>query len=92
MWIQLKRICKSQTKYIFYGSTKYGNELINSNPDWFRYDLVYQKSNAVGFLQSNHMPLREHEMIYIFYAKDYDDKEKLVISYSEIISKISRII
>ena len=76
MWIQLKRICKSQTTYIFYCSTKFGNELINSNPDWFRYDLVFEKSNAVGFLQSNHMQLRTHEMIYIFYAKDYDDKEK----------------
>ena len=76
MWTQLKRICKPQTTYIFYCSTKYGNDLINSNPDWFRYDLVYEKSNVVGFLQSNHMQLRTHEMIYIFYAKDYDDKEK----------------
>ena len=76
MWTQLKRICKPQTTYIFYCSTKYGNDLINSNPGWFRYDLVYEKSNVVGFLQSNHMQLRTHEMIYIFYAKDYDDKEK----------------
>ena len=40
MWTQLKRICKPQTTYIFYCSTKYGNDLINSNPGWFRYDLV----------------------------------------------------
>ena len=75
MWTHLKRIGKSQTTYIFFCSTQFGNDLINSNPDWFRYDLVYEKSNVVGFLHSNHMPLRTHEMIYVFYQKDYDDKE-----------------
>ena len=77
MWTHLKRIGKSQTTYIFFCSTQFGNDLINSNPDWFRYDLVYEKSNVVGFLHSNHMPLRTHEMIYVFYQKDYDDKENL---------------
>ena len=75
MWTQLKRICKNNTTYLFYCTTKFGNDLINSNPEWFRYDLVYEKSNVVGFLQSKHMPLRTHEMIYVFYQKDYDDKE-----------------
>jgi DNA modification methylase len=75
MWDHLKRICKSETTYIFFCSTKFGYELINSNSEWFRYDLVYEKSNVVGFLHSNHMPLRTHEMIYVFYQKDYDDKE-----------------
>jgi len=75
MWMHLKRICKINTTYLFYCTTKFGNELINSNPDWFRYDLVYEKSNIVGFLHSNHMPLRTHEMIYVFYQKDYDDRE-----------------
>ena len=82
MWKELKRIGKSQTTYIFYCSTKFGNELINSNPNWFRYDLVFEKSNAVGFLQSNHMQLREHEMIYIYFTqKITTTKKKHVISY-----------
>jgi site-specific DNA-methyltransferase (adenine-specific) len=76
MWQQLRRICKSTATYVFFCTTKFGNELIGSNPDWFRYDLVFQKANAVGFLQSNHMPLRTHEMLYVFYDQDYDDKAK----------------
>ena len=76
MWAQLKRVCKHNATYVFYCSTKFGNELINSNPEWFKYDLVYEKSNVVGFLQSNHMQLRTHEMIYIFYNIDYEDKTK----------------
>ena len=50
-------------------TTKFGAELIASNPDWFRYDLVWSKSNGVGFLSANKMPLRSHEMIYVFAKK-----------------------
>ena len=73
MWIHLKRIAKRNANFIFFTTTKFGNELINSNPKWFRYDLVYEKKNSVGFLQSQKMQLRNHEMIYIFYEQDYDD-------------------
>jgi len=66
MWIELKRICKPNTTFCFFTTTKFGNKLINSNPKWFRYDLVMEKSKAVGFLSSKKMPLRSHEMIYIF--------------------------
>ena len=69
MWIELKKICKENCIYVFFTTTKYGNDLINSNKKWFRYDIVWIKSNAVGFLNANRMPLRGHEMIYIFYKK-----------------------
>lgn len=66
MWRQLKKICKKKTIYIFFCTSKFGYELIKSNPCWFRYDLIWEKSNIVGFLSANKMPLRKHEMIYIF--------------------------
>jgi len=69
-WIQVKRLCKNDhTPVLMFCSTKFGVDLINSNPDWFRYDLVWNKSNAVGFLQANKMPMRSHEMIYVFSKK-----------------------
>jgi len=69
MWIELKKICKDDCVYCFFTTTKFGIELINSNPKWFRYDLVWEKSNSVGFLNANRQPLRRHEMIYVFYKK-----------------------
>ena len=66
MWIELKRICKDNTVYVFFCTTKFGYSLISSNKKWFRYDLVWEKSNSVGFLSANKIPLRRHEMIYIF--------------------------
>jgi len=69
MWEQLKRIGKENTAYVFFTTTKFGYKLIQSNEKWFRYDLVWEKSNSVGFLSANKMPLRIHEMIYVFYKK-----------------------
>ena len=66
MWENLKKICKPNTQYIFFTTTKFGNDLINSNPLWFKYDLIWEKYNSDGFLNANRMPLRCHEMIYIF--------------------------
>ena len=66
MWVELKRIIKQGAYIAFFCTTKFVNTLINSNPKWFRYDLVWEKSHKVGFLNSNKMPLRAHEMIYIF--------------------------
>lgn len=69
-WIQVKRIRRSDsTPTIHFCNTKFGNDLIESNKDEFRYDLVWSKSCAAGFLLANKMPLRSHEMIYIFSKK-----------------------
>ena len=69
-WIQVKRLCKNDhTPVLMFCTTKFGAELIKSNEDWFRYDLVWSKPSAVGFLLANKMPMRSHEMIYVFSKK-----------------------
>lgn len=69
LWIQLKRIGKPNTAFLFFTTTKFGYELIKSNEKWFRYDLVWDKVYGVGFLNARKMPMRTHEMIYVFYNK-----------------------
>lgn len=70
LWIQLKRIARNEhTPFFFFTTTKFGFDIIQSNKLWFRYDLVVQKTKPVGFLNSSKMPLREHEMLYLFYDK-----------------------
>jgi DNA modification methylase len=69
-WVQVKRLAKNDhTPVLMFCNTKFGNELINSNPDWFRYDLVWSKPQGVGFLSANKQPLRSHELIYVFSKK-----------------------
>lgn len=69
MWIELKKICKRDCIFVFFCTTKFGYKLIQSNEKWFRYDLVWEKSRKVGFLSANKMPLRKHEMVYVFKEK-----------------------
>jgi DNA modification methylase len=66
MWVQLKRICKPNANIVFFCTTKFGYQLIKSNEKWFRYDLVWEKPNMVGFLDAKLRPLRKHEMVYVF--------------------------
>ena len=74
MWDELKRCCKKNCIYAFFCTTLFGYKLIQSNPVWFSYDLVWEKLNAVGFLSAKKNPLRKHEMIYIF--KDFSSNDR----------------
>ena len=66
-WKEIKRIRKNEhTPCIHFCTTKYGYELIKSNEKEWRYDLVWSKERGTSFLTSNKMPMRSHEMIYIF--------------------------
>ena len=66
-WEQVKRIRKNEhTPCIHFCTTKFGFELYNSNPSEFRYDLVWDKQRGVSFLTANKMPMRSHEMVYVF--------------------------
>lgn len=66
MWKGIKRTMKENALIIFFCTTKFGVNIINSNPKWFKYDIVWEKSKPVGFFNCNKMPLRNHEMIYVF--------------------------
>jgi len=69
-WTEVKRLAKNDhTPVLMFCTTKFGAELIASNPDWFRYDLVWSKPSGTGFLQANKMPMRSHELIYVFSKK-----------------------
>ena len=48
-WIEAKRILRNEhSPVIHFCTTKFGFELYNSNPDWFRYDLVWAKHRGVS--------------------------------------------
>tara|TARA_R110000803_G_scaffold176057_1_gene238578 strand:- start:48 stop:785 length:738 start_codon:yes stop_codon:yes gene_type:complete len=66
MWVEVKRMMKPDGIIVFFCTAKFGNTIINSNPKWFKYDLIWKKSRKVGFLSANKMPLRQHENIYVF--------------------------
>jgi len=69
-WTQVKRLCKNdKTPVLMFCNTKFGVDLITSNPSWFRYDLVWNKNLGSSFLLANKQPMSSHEMIYVFGKK-----------------------
>jgi DNA modification methylase len=90
-WVQVERLMKDDhTPIIHFCNTKFGNDLINSKEKWFRYDLVWNKMRGVSFLSANKMPMRSHELIYVFAKKgarynriDIDDETKKARIHTE---------
>ena len=70
-WKQVMRVKKLKAPIFMTTTTKFGASLIATAPKKcpFRYDLVWVKSAPVGFLSAKKMPMKKHEMIYVFYEK-----------------------
>lgn len=69
MWAQYKRVIKDNGAIVLFSAEPFTSSLIMSNPRMFRYDLIWQKSIATGFLNAKRIPLRAHENICVFYKK-----------------------
>jgi DNA modification methylase len=50
-------------------SFRFANELYQSQKKAFRYDMIWSKSTATGFLNKDTRPLRSHEFILLFSRK-----------------------
>lgn len=69
LWEQYKRIIKPNGVIALFAQGRFYVDLVNSNPKWFKYDLVWDKQLVSGFLNAKKMPLRRHEQIAIFYKQ-----------------------
>lgn len=67
LWEQYRRIIKDNGAIVLTASQPFTSALVMSNPKMFKYDLVWDKKLATGFLNANRMPLRSHEEILVFY-------------------------
>lgn len=69
LWIAYKRIIKDNGVIALFANQPFASELVNSNLKMFRYEWVFEKGSASGFLNSHKMPLKAHEIVLIFYKK-----------------------
>lgn len=68
MWVQFKRLIQPKRACVFTATQPFTTDLICSNRDWFKYSLVWEKSQVSGFLNADKQPLRSHEDVLIFSA------------------------
>lgn len=67
MWKELKRITKGPI--LIFGTEPFSSALRMSNIKEFKYDWIFEKSEAVGHLNAKKQPLRAHEVVSVFYNK-----------------------
>lgn len=67
LWGQYCRIIKDNGAIVLFAQGMFTAQLMMSNPKMWRYNLVWDKCRATGFLNANRMPLRYHEDICVFY-------------------------
>jgi len=67
LWIEYDRVAKSSAAVVLTASQPFTSSLVFSNRNWFRYSLIWVKSNPSGFLNARRMPLRTHEDVLVFY-------------------------
>lgn len=69
MWNQLKRIIKDNGCIALFGTEPFSSSLRMSNIKNFKYDWIWNKKNISNPLIAKYQPLRQHEIISIFYNK-----------------------
>lgn len=66
MWKELKRITKPNSAIVLFGQEPFSSHLRLSNLDWFKYDLIWEKSKCGSAFTSKYRPQSKHEIISIF--------------------------
>lgn len=69
LWKQYKRIIKDNGCIVLFAQTPFDKTLGCSNIDMLKYEWIWEKENATGFLNAKKMPLKIHENILVFYKK-----------------------
>jgi len=70
LWLEYNRLTQPNAAIVLTASQPFTSAMIVSNPNYFRYSLVWDKVNKyTGHANANKMPLRRHEDIAVFYRK-----------------------
>ena len=67
LWQQYNRVIKDNGAITLFAQTPFDKVLGSSNLKMLKYEWIWVKDNATGFLNSKKMPLKIHENILIFY-------------------------
>ena len=69
MWEQIWRVCKPKAPVFLFGDFKFANELYNSQPKYFKYEIVWNKKRTTTPLNSHIRFGKATEYILVFYKE-----------------------
>lgn len=68
LWEAYWRIAKPNAAVVLFGCEPFSSALRMSAKQFFKYDWIWEKNIPVGFLNAKHQPMRNHEIISVFYS------------------------
>ena len=69
LWNEYMRVLKPNGSVVLTSQGLFTAKLVLSNPDWFKYKIVWVKSKPTNFLNAKVQPLRKHEDVCVFYGR-----------------------
>jgi len=69
MWLRLNKLIKTNGAVVLFGSEPFSSALRMSNIKNYKYDWIWEKTAANGYLNAKKMPMRAHENMSVFYKK-----------------------
>ena len=66
MWEQLKKVVKPNGAIVMTAGQPFTSALVMSNPDWFKYCWVWEKSRSTGHVHAKNKPMKKHEDVVVF--------------------------
>lgn len=69
LWEHYNRVIKDNGAIVLTAQTPFDKVLGCSNLKMLKYEWIWQKTEATGFLNAKKMPLKNHENILVFYKK-----------------------
>ena len=66
LWEQYKRIIKDNGAIVMTASQPFTTDLINSNREMFKYELIWEKDRPTGMFLAKLQPMKYHENIIVF--------------------------
>ena len=92
LWEQYKRIIKDHGAIVLTASQPFTSALVMSNPGWFKYEWIWEKTIGTNFALVNKQPSKKHENVLIFYKKQpiYNPIMQVGKPYKDVRRKIER--
>ena len=69
LWEEYLRITKPNAAIILFGQGMFTAKLMMSNEKMWRYNITWNKKRTTGFLNAKKMPLKQTEIISVFYKE-----------------------
>jgi site-specific DNA-methyltransferase (adenine-specific) len=69
LWAQYWRVLKSNGAVVLTATQPFSSALVTSQLNRFKYEWIWRKSRVTGVLNAKKQPLRQHEVVLVFYRE-----------------------